>query len=425
VEPQQAHLMTTGFFEPKLHNAGRVANVRDACEGMVVLAAPGRVTSMAEAEMLIARGVTDMVGAVRGQIAEPNLVRHALEGREAESRTCIAAKHCQDGDGFGCALNAVVGREERWGRNAPPTALTSMKVVVVGGGPAGLEAARVAAGRGHSVVLFERRDGIGGGLTLWSRLPGCDHLTSTTTWFERRLSAVGVEVRTGVEANVARILEERPDVVVLASGSRYAPTGTGAFDTNPLPGWDRKFVHTPEDILEGGVRLKGRVVVLDEEGLHTGAGIAELAALGGAEVELVTRKVFPAASLMATMQQRYIASRLMAAEVKISGTSYIREIGDGWVRLIDLPLNQERIVEDVDAVVLATQRLPVTELQDALVGKVKYVYRVGDALAPRSLREATYEGHRFGRVIGEPDMPADVVEELFRPIEPLRAAEFA
>jgi 2,4-dienoyl-CoA reductase-like NADH-dependent reductase (Old Yellow Enzyme family)/NADPH-dependent 2,4-dienoyl-CoA reductase/sulfur reductase-like enzyme len=425
VEPRQGNLMTTSFFEPKLHNAERVANVRAAAGPLVVLATPGRLTNIAEAEMLVARGIVDMAGAVRGLIAEPDLVQHALDGHEERSRTCIAANHCLGGVGFGCALNAAVGREEKWGRSAGRTAPRRMKVVVVGGGPAGLEAARVAAGRGHRVVLLERRQALGGGLALWARLPGREHLTSTITWFERRLAEHRVDVRTGVDADENAVLVESPEVVVLATGAQYARGGQSGFEPQPIPGWDRPFVHTPEDVLADGASLAGTVVVLDDEGLHTGAGVAELAARRGAQVELVSRKAFPAADLATNHQLPYVAARLRETGVAVSTGTYIREIGDGSVTLIELATGRLRVVENVDAVVLATMRLVPPTLQDSLEERVEYVYRIGDALAPRGLREATYEGHRFARVIGEPDMPPDVIAEAFRPIEPLRAAEYA
>jgi hypothetical protein len=104
--------------------------------------------------------------------------------------------------------------------------------------------------------------------------------------------------------------------------------------------------------------------------------------------------------------------------------SYLREIGERGVTLVDLATGVERTVE-VDAVVPATMRKPVDALADALEGKVGYVYLIGDALAPRSLKEATYEGHRFARVIGEDEMPENVTDEIFRPLNTLRPAEFA
>jgi len=159
--------------------------------------------------------------------------------------------------------------------------------------------------------------------------------------------------------------------------------------------------------------------VLDEEGYNTAVGVAEIAALHGARVELVTRKLTIAEGL--AREARYVDTRLRAAGVVIATSSYLREIGDGTVTLEDLVTGEHRTTP-VDSVVLATMRLPDDELADVLTDEVEYVYLIGDALAPRSLRDATYEGHRFARVIGGPAMPKWVTDELFAPLNTLRPA---
>jgi 2,4-dienoyl-CoA reductase (NADPH2) len=424
VEPDQVHLMTPSFFEPRLHNATRVASVAAAARPLVVIASPGRLTNLADADRLIESGSMDMVGIVRGLIAEPQLVNNARDGRASESRICIAANHCNgglvSGPGWGCAINPVAGREDRWSELG--AAATPLKVVVVGGGPAGLEAARISAARGNSVTLLERRGELGGGVRLWSMLPGRESLASLGGWFEGRLSDLDVEVRTGVEATAESVLALGPDVVFVATGSEYARDGESGFDLNPIKGWDSACVVPFEDVLESGRTLAGRVVVLDEESMHAAAGIAELAAAAGAQVDLVTRKMVVGDAL--ARQARYIEPRLHAAGVTVRRGSWIREISDSDVTIVELLTGRKETVP-VDAVVLATVRKPVDSLADELEGKVRFVYLIGDALAPRSLREATYEGHRFGRVIGDADMPESVTDELYKPLNTLVAAEHA
>jgi 2,4-dienoyl-CoA reductase-like NADH-dependent reductase (Old Yellow Enzyme family)/NADPH-dependent 2,4-dienoyl-CoA reductase/sulfur reductase-like enzyme len=428
VEPEQVPLMTTSFFMPKMHNAERVANLVEAARGVPVIGTPGRVTRISEAEGLLQRGAMDMVGITRGLIAEPDLVRKAERGEESTGRICIAANHCT-GNGlttgaarfFGCAINPAAGREDRWGRHAQVAAPRSMRVVVAGGGPGGLEAARMAAVRGHSVTVFEARDRLGGGLALWADIPGRHHLRTLPKWFADRLAALEVEVRLGVAADAAAVLACEPDVVFVATGSRYDGTGESGFAPRPVEGWDRDFVHGPEAVISGDVRLFGRVLVLDEEGMHAAVGVAEIAA-AGAEVELVTRKPAIADALMG--EAGYVRTRLREAGVTASPATWVESIGDGVVRLVDLPTGERR-EREVDAVVLATMRKPVDALADELDGRVDHLYLIGDALAPRTLREATYEGHRFARVIGEDGMPRTVTEELFKPLDALRPAASA
>jgi 2,4-dienoyl-CoA reductase-like NADH-dependent reductase (Old Yellow Enzyme family) len=420
VEPEQTHLMSTNFFEPKHHNAARVARLSDAVHPLPLLSTPGRLTSVADAEKMIASGDVDMVGAARGLIADPELVQKALEGREFETRICVAVNACVDNStGWGCAINPAAGKENRWGIRQMTAAPRSMNVVVVGGGPCGLEAARVAALRGHTVTVFERRAELGGGVALWARLPGRESLASLPLWFRGRLEDLDVDVRTGSEANRQLVSELQPDVVILAAGSRYHPGGASAFAPRPIPGWQQDWVVAPEQVLAGDVRLSGRVLVVDDEGYHAAAGIAEMAAEAGAETELVTRK--PSAGASLGLMISYVVGRLQAVGVTMTPYMHVSRIGDHSVTLRSLSGGYERVVDDVDTLVVATMREPVDHLATEL-DTVPYLYLVGDALAPRGLREATYEGHKFARLIGDPDMPSDVAAALFEPHQGMRPA---
>jgi NADPH-dependent 2,4-dienoyl-CoA reductase/sulfur reductase-like enzyme len=375
---------------------------------------------VADAEKMIASGDVDMVGAARGLIADPELVRKALEGREFETRICVAVNACVDNStGWGCAINPAAGKENRWGNRLMTPAPQRMRVVVVGGGPCGLEAARVAALRGHTVTLFERRAELGGGVALWGRLPGRESLASLPLWFRGRLEDLRVDLRTGTEATSQLVSEIAPDVVILAAGSRYHPGGASGFAPLPIPGWQQDWVVTPEQVLAGDARLSGRVLVVDDEGYHAAAGIAEMAAEASAQTELVTRKASAGASL--GLMISYVVGRLQAVGVTMTPYMHVSQIGDHNVTLRSLSGGYERVVDDVDTLVLATMRQPVDHLA-AELGPGPYLYLVGDALAPRSLREATYEGHKFARLIGEAAMPSDVAAALFEPHQALRPA---
>ena len=184
-----------------------------------------------------------------------------------------------------------------------------------------------------------------------------------------------------------------------------------------MPGHNHDFVLTPEAILEDGSSIDGSVVILDEEGLHAAAGIAEIAAARGAAVELLTRKGIAVGGLVASSQARYVLGRLREAGVRVRTSSYVKGIGaDHTVTTIHLATGEER-AQHADHVVLATSRSPVDDLFEPLDADVEYLYLIGDALAPRTLRETTYEGFRFGFAIGEEPMPERVTDELFLPME--------
>lgn len=420
LEPQQFPLGMPSYFVDGHVYEGFVRGVRSAAGEVPVLSVLGRVTSIAQAERAISEGVCDLVGAARGLMTEPDLVKNALEGREQDSRTCLACDIClTNGHGvFGCAINPSTGRERFWSERTLVHSSRRHKVVVVGAGPAGMEAARVAAKKGHDVVLFERRQRIGGQMCLWASLPGRQIFATTPAWYERQLSQVGVDVRTGVEATASMVLSERPDAVIVATGSRYLRTGESGFMPQPIPGHDRRFVYTPESILEEGVRLKGQILVLDEEGINTAAGIAEILAADGARVRLVTRWLQPVQHMDA-FEFVFVIPRLRNLGVELQTMRYVKEIGDGTVTTFDVFTNEER-TDPVDAVVLATARGSAGTLGKELEGKFSQLFLVGDALAPRGLSEAFYEGHRFARYVGDEGAPQDFEEDFFLPPDPAR-----
>lgn len=421
VEPQQQHNMTNSFLMPPLYVAGFVSQVREAGRGKIVMMGlGGRIINIAQAEQLLADDAMDMVGVVRELLAEPELLKNAQEGHEERSRVCVAHNFCiarTSSPLFGCLINPASGREGRWGVKTFTPAERPGKVVVVGGGPAGLEAARVAALRGHSVVLLEERAAVGGQLNLWASTPRRDVLRSTVEWYRGRLAELGVTVGTGISATLAEVLAEHPDTVMIATGSRYDAGGDSAFLHGAIPGSDGAMVFTPEQILEGGERPTGRVLILDEQRNHAGPAIAELLARAGAQVEIVC-----SAELVLGEWVHYgglehqIIPTLHELGIKLTPEHYIGQIGAGRVTLFHTMTEREQMRE-VDAVVLLTmRRAQGRALERELIGKVEQVYSIGDAAAPRGLFEAVYDGQRFGRLAGESNAPRTTSEALFSPV---------
>jgi 2,4-dienoyl-CoA reductase-like NADH-dependent reductase (Old Yellow Enzyme family) len=423
VEPNQLGIgMPPVFVEPHPY-APYVKKLRSAAGTVPVLSVLGRLTSVADGEAALASGLCDMVGATRALIAEPELVSNAFAGREERSRTCIACNYCcaAGNEGAqGCAINPASYRERLWGVDSFRPAARRSKVVIVGAGPGGLEAARVAALRGHEVVLLEARDKPGGALALWADLPQREVFHEAISWWQRELARLGVAVRYHKAATEEDILAEEPLAVIIATGARYSRGGRSAFLDIDIPGHDRDFVYRPDEVLLGQVPPVGRIVVLDGEGLHASAGIAEMLASRGGSVEYVTPGFAPVSlRLYDSLEANFVISRLRKLRnLSFTPATWISSIGDHELTLYDVFTEAQRVISGVDALVLSTGRLPEDGLARRLEGRVAQLFTIGDALAVRPFAAAAYEGHKFARYIGEPDAPKSFGEAYFRPNAP-------
>jgi 2,4-dienoyl-CoA reductase-like NADH-dependent reductase (Old Yellow Enzyme family)/thioredoxin reductase len=420
---QTGHFIAPSFTPP-LHQRDVIEAVGAAIRTRVAtMAVPGRVTTLAEVEELLADGIADMVGSLRGLLAEPELVRNAAQGREDRNRVCIACNVCYAayaaGSGSYCAINPASSRERLWGVASFAENVPAKRTVVVGAGPAGLEAARVLASLGHEVVVFERSSATGGHLARWATLPNCSHLASTVAWYDDRLDELGVTIKLDHAATRRLVEAESPDAVIVATGSTYSGEGFTGVSPFPIPGSNRDFVFTPERVLAGDVP-QGTVLVVDDEGFHAGPGLAQLLAEKGAQVELATAQAQIASNLTATLESGFVIRSLRASGVTLTTGVRVDEIADREVVLAELASGTTHS-RKVDAVVLATRRLPDVSLVTDLRGVASQVFVVGDALAPRGLAEAVFEGHRFARMVGQ-DAAATTVEALFAPPDPVEAA---
>jgi NADPH-dependent 2,4-dienoyl-CoA reductase/sulfur reductase-like enzyme len=225
----------------------------------------------------------------RAQLADPHMVIKIRDGREDQIKQCVGANYCIDRQYNGldvlCIQNAATSREKTMPHVIAKTTGPKRKVVVVGAGPAGLEAARVARERGHDVVLFEKQAQVGGQVNLAAKAPKREQMAGIIRWFDLETVRLGVDRRLNTEVDASMILDERPDIVVLANGGTPFTDQVhewGAADGLVVSGWD---------ILGGQVEPKGNVLVYDAISTHAGTGVADFIASRGHLVEMVTPDV--------------------------------------------------------------------------------------------------------------------------------------
>jgi 2,4-dienoyl-CoA reductase-like NADH-dependent reductase (Old Yellow Enzyme family)/thioredoxin reductase len=350
----------------------------------------GKVADPQEAEAILRAGDADMVGMTRAHISEPAIIRKLMTGRMEDIRRCIHGNEAcfsrqqRVGD-ITCVYNPRSGREDQWERLAPVAEPRS--VMVIGGGPAGLEAARVAAKRGHDVVLHERSGVLGGQVRLLARTPYRQDYLQIVTWLERQARKAGTLVRLHSEMTAEAVVAAAPDVVILA---------TGALDTRPeLPGAGLPGVFTAREVL-AGANLGRRVVIGDWDGRHMAMSVAEALATRGHQVEIVTA-AFHVGIDADLLTWRPAYDRLLTLGVRMSPLEEMVRIAEGVVT-IRRSHGEERLVE-ADSVVLCSKGAASRGLQQALRGRVAEIHAVGDCWAPRQIEQAVFEGARAARRI--------------------------
>ena len=361
-----------------------------------------RIKDPLHAEAILAEGNVDLVGMNRALIADPDLPRKAREGRLSEIRPCINSNQgCLNrllsGYPMSCTVNPAVGREAEVGGFSP--AEQRRRVAVVGGGPAGMQTAVVAAARGHAVVLFEERERLGGQIRLAALAAARRELAEICDWLERELGRLGVEVRLAARADASALIEF--DVVVVASGSTPDRTGFASFRPHvaAVPGHDLPHVLTSWDALSRPDTVGARVVVFEDDPHVQATTTAELLAEHGREVTIVTRNQQIGISIGA-VNLEFLYKRLHRAGIELVDCTWVDEITPDGVRCSNVYSEASSFFE-ADAVVLCTGNIVRDDVYQELAGATgaPELRRVGDCLAPRKLDDAIWDGFEVGRAI--------------------------
>jgi dimethylamine/trimethylamine dehydrogenase len=356
---------------------------------------------------LVNQGIVDLIGAARPSIADPFLPKKIEEGRIEDIRECIGCNICFAGDQMGvpirCTQNPTMGEEWRrgWHPERVPQKGSDRSVLVVGAGPAGLEAAVTLGQRGYAVTLTEARTELGGRVSLESALPGLAEWARVRDWRLAQLNQLAnVEIFRTSRLDAEQILEFGADRVALATGSAWRRNGIGHWHDDPIEGWERENVLSADDILRG-VTPEGPVLVFDDEHYYMGGVVAEKLQRQGVETILATPSAMVSEWTQHTDEQPQIQARLIRAGVRLETATALEAIGDGKVELACAYTGRRRAA-DVASVVMVTSRDPLDALYHELANRIDIV-RIGDCLAPGTIATAVYSGHRYAREMDEPE----------------------
>ncbi len=376
----------------------------------------GRFTSPDTMVSQLRRGVLDFIGAARPSIADPFLPRKIEEGRLDDIRECIGCNICITGDNtitpIRCTQNPSMGEEWRKGwhpeRIAPKR--SDARVLVVGGGPAGLEAARALGQRGHEVALAEASKELGGRVTREARLPGLAEWGRVRDWRLGQIRKLP-NVQTYLDSTMSAqdVLDFGARHVVLATGCRWRRDGYGRSNGLGIPGLaGHPAVFTPDDLMDGRLPT-GTVAVFDDDYFYYATVAAEALAKAGCRVVFITPDDTPASWGAYTLEYRHVRKRLAALGVEIRVSTNITGFSGRTLSLEDVWSDATSTLE-VDALLTVTARLPNDALYQALKAReaewadagIGTVDCIGDALAPGLIAHAVYAGHRYAQELGEP-----------------------
>ncbi|MFC1942560.1 mycofactocin system FadH/OYE family oxidoreductase 2 [Chloroflexota bacterium] len=358
--------------------------------------ATGRINDPVMAERVLADGQADMIGMVRAQICDPEMANKAREGRLEEIRFCVA-----DNQGcygriamnkcIGCMQNPAIGHEKERGIGSIKPAAVKKRILIVGGGPAGLRTAEAAAKRGHEVTLYEKKEKLGGQINIAILGAGREELGSIIRNEENQIKNLPVEIVLNKDVTAEFILEQKPDAVIIATGS--VPKEC------PVPGADGPNIFNVWQVLQGEAELGNKILFVDYDGHHQATSTAEFLADQGKEVHMITSSLFVGNEL-GPVQDLYLSrQRLMKKGITFTPDFAVMEIKGLEVNGFNVYSNEWRTFSGYDSIVLAMGNRVEDGLYKDLKDKVKELYRIGDCVAPRKIDMAILEGDKVGRMI--------------------------
>ncbi len=379
----------------------------------------GRYTSPDTMVSAIRRGILDMIGAARPSIADPFLPTKIKEGRIEDIRECIGCNICVTGDTrfipIRCTQNPTMGEE--WRRDWHPEKIapkkSSQEIMVIGAGPAGLEAARALGQRGYEVTLLEARKELGGRVLRESALPGLNEWRRVMDWRLTQIRKMkNVVTFPSSPMTAGDILETGAQNIILATGATWRRDGMGRTLRKPIPGYQLQNVFSPDDLmdnLESGGLPKSpalqNIVIYDDDHYYIGGVLAELLASIGFSVSLVTPAPLVSYWTQYTLEQERIQHKLMKLGVRLYPQTVLTQIENDCIRIASTISGSENELSR-DGVVLASDRISndllYYELKPALVeGKIKSLRLIGDAEAPNIIAQAVFSGHLAAREFEE------------------------